>query len=131
MISWRVCVVFMVAFYLEAVLSCTYDYECDGYDETCCEDGYCSSSCDTSGVSAVLVVIIVIVVGFKVLFWVAFCYFRYCRRKPRAVVVSHSTFEMMPPGYVYPPREGYLPPPREGYPPPPQEGYPPQAYSPP
>ena len=111
MISWRVCVVFMVACYLEAVLSCTFNSECDDYDETCCEDGYCSSSCSddsSGGVSAVLVVIIVIAVVFKVLCWGAIC---CCRtRKPRTVVVSHSTFEMMPPNYPNPPQEGYPPP---------------------
>ena len=139
MISWRVYVVFIVAFYCKSVLSCYNDDGC-GYAESCCDGGYCSSSCsgDDSGAglsSVVLVILIICGVAFKVLFWVAIC---YCRRRryrgvvfqrfdtaPRTAVVvnqSSSNTQMMAPGYgppYNPPPQGYNPP-AQGYNPAPE-----------
>ncbi len=154
MISWRVYLALIVVFYSKSVLSyCNYDYNCPG-SETCCGDNYCSDNCDGSGVStAILVVIIILAVAFKTVFWIAVC---YCRRRryrgvvfnrfdtaPRtAVVVNRSTHVMqqghnLPQQSYNPPQQSYNPPqpsynpPKKSYNPQQQNFNPPQqAYNP-
>ena len=108
MISWRLCLVFVVIFYSKSAMSCSYNYHCPDYEECC--DGVCSSSCSDSseGPSGVVVIIVVlcVVIG-KIIFWLSCCYCWHKRRSRtivfrrfdtggNTVIVRQSTAQMTP-----------------------------------
>ena len=108
MISWRLCLVFVVIFFSKSTISCSYDYDCPGYEECC--DGVCRSRCSDSskGPSGYVVIIVVFCVAFgKITFWIACCYcwqqrrsgcnvFRLFESDENTVVVRQVTTEMTP-----------------------------------
>ena len=119
MISWRFYLVFIVVFYSKSVLSCYSDSDCYG-SKTCCDGSCCSKS--SSGTNAAVIVLIIFVVGFKLVFWIALC---YCRRRrhpgtpgvvlrrpntaPRTAVVVNNSSHVVEQGHT-PPQQSYNPP---------------------